>query len=730
MNPLIKPQLSVAYRRVAKYLRAVDSTMTAVLGCIFFQHDIRLVLVAAIVCATGCWAITSLFQRAIGTTGLQRAGWHFLTALAAGSSIWCTHFVAVLAYEPGVPVGFDPVLTIVSLLIAVVGAGFGFVVAASGLTRWAPIFGGGLVGVAISAMHYTGMLAYRVQGIISWRLSDLVASVVLAVVFSALALHFAARRVFWGDKFIATGLLVVAIVSLHFTGMTAFQVSPLLIEGAYSNPAALQTLALAIAGVALLIVGAGLASFLIDDSVRAESYQQLRHMALRDSLTGLPNRASFNDFLAREIGLADETGTKIALIAIDLNRFKEINDLRGHGAGDEVLQILSRRMTSLLLEGEFVARLGGDEFAAVHRMRSRADLDDFLFRLETALFKPIRLDDYEAAAGASIGVALYPDNADAAEILINNADLAMYRAKADLNKTICFYEKSMDESVRSRRMLGMELRAALENKQLEIHYQVQMSVSTGAIRGYEALLRWKHPKLGSIPPSEFIPLAEENGLILPLGEWVLRTACAAATSWEPAYKVAVNLSPVQFAHANLPKLVHEVLLETGLSAARLELELTESTIMRDKVRSLRTLRQIRALGVAIALDDFGTGYSSLETLRAFPFDKIKLDRSFMSEIETSSSAKAIIRAVMALSKSLDIPVLAEGIETEGQLYILNLEGCHEAQGYLLGRPVALEQIVGSGQISLIQGRAIDGGAERASKEETFDPPIRSAAAGR
>ena len=704
--------------------------MTAVLGCIFFQHDIRLVLVAAIVCATGCWAITSLFQRAIGTTGLQRAGWHFLTALAAGSSIWCTHFVAVLAYEPGVPVGFDPVLTIVSLLIAVVGAGFGFVVAASGLTRWAPIFGGGLVGVAISAMHYTGMLAYRVQGIISWRLSDLVASVVLAVVFSALALHFAARRVFWGDKFIATGLLVVAIVSLHFTGMTAFQVSPLLIEGAYSNPAALQTLALAIAGVALLIVGAGLASFLIDDSVRAESYQQLRHMALRDSLTGLPNRASFNDFLAREIGLADETGTKIALIAIDLNRFKEINDLRGHGAGDEVLQILSRRMTSLLLEGEFVARLGGDEFAAVHRMRSRADLDDFLFRLETALFKPIRLDDYEAAAGASIGVALYPDNADAAEILINNADLAMYRAKADLNKTICFYEKSMDESVRSRRMLGMELRAALENKQLEIHYQVQMSVSTGAIRGYEALLRWKHPKLGSIPPSEFIPLAEENGLILPLGEWVLRTACAAATSWEPAYKVAVNLSPVQFAHANLPKLVHEVLLETGLSAARLELELTESTIMRDKVRSLRTLRQIRALGVAIALDDFGTGYSSLETLRAFPFDKIKLDRSFMSEIETSSSAKAIIRAVMALSKSLDIPVLAEGIETEGQLYILNLEGCHEAQGYLLGRPVALEQIVGSGQISLIQGRAIDGGAERASKEETFDPPIRSAAAGR
>jgi diguanylate cyclase len=704
--------------------------MTSVLGCIFFQHNIWLVLVAAIVCATGCWAIMRLFQRAIRTIGLQRAGWHFLAALAAGSSIWCTHFVAILAYEPGVPVGFDPVLTIVSLLITVLGAGLGFIVAASGLTRWAPIFGGGIVGLAISAMHYTGMVAYRVQGIVSWRPSYLITSVVLAVVFSALALHFAARRVFWGDKFIATGLLVVAIVGLHFTGMTALQVSPLLMEGTYSDPAALQTLALAIAGVALLIVGAGLASFLIDDSVRAESHRELRHMALRDGLTGLPNRASFNEYLAGEIDLAGKTVSKVALIAIDLNRFKEINDLHGHSAGDEALQILGRRMTNLLLDGEFAARLGGDEFAAVHRMRSHADLDDFLSRLQTALFKPVRLDGYEVAPGASMGVAFYPDNADGAETLVSNASLAMYRAKAELNKAICFYEPSMDETERARRTLSIELREALEKNQLEVHYQVQMSVSTGAIHGYEALLRWKHPKHGWIPPSDFIPLAEETGLILPLGEWVLRTVCAAATSWEPPYKVAVNLSPVQFAHADLPKLIHEVLLDTGLSATRLELELTESTIMKDKARCLDTLQQIRSLGVTIALDDFGTGYSSLETLRAFPFDKIKLDRSFMSDIETSSSSKAIIRAVMALSKSLDIPVLAEGIETEGQLSILKLKGCDEAQGYLLGRPAALEQLVGSGQISLIEGRPIDRATERPSDPLGFDPPIRSASAGR
>jgi EAL domain-containing protein (putative c-di-GMP-specific phosphodiesterase class I) len=211
---------------------------------------------------------------------------------------------------------------------------------------------------------------------------------------------------------------------------------------------------------------------------------------------------------------------------------------------------------------------------------------------------------------------------------------------------------------------------------------------------------------------------------------VLRTACATATSWEPPYKVAVNLSPVQFAHADLPKLIREVLQETGLSAARLELELTESTIVTDKVRSLHILGQIRVLGVTIALDDFGTGYSSLETLRTFPFDKIKLDRSFMREIETSSPGRAIIRAVMALSKALDVPILAEGIETEGQLYILELEGCHEAQGFLLGRPAALEQLVGSGQISLVEGRPIDRAAERTSALLGFDPPIRSASAGR
>lgn len=671
-----------------------------VVGCVVEQHGIGLILVAGLICVTGCWTVLRLFNRSANATGLQRIGWHFLASVAAGASIWCTHFVAMLAYDPGVPVGFDPVLTIVSLLTAIAGTMIGLTIAGHGGKRRSAMVGGAIFGLAIVTMHYTGMLAYRVQGIVAWDRTYLIASIVLSVVFSALAFHVAARSVRPSDKYTATGLLVLAILSLHFTGMTAFQVSPMLIDGAWSNPDALLGLALAVAGAAAIIVGAALACYLIDGSVQAESYERLRHMALNDSLTGLPNRASFNDRLDREIDLAAGTDGKLALIGIDLDRFKEINDFHGHAAGDEVLRVLATRIGNLLEAGEFVARLGGDEFVALHRVRDRAGLVDFTARLEAALSRPIRLDACEVIPGASLGVAIYPDNAASTDALTSCADLALYRAKADFTRTVCFYEQEMDETVRARRNLAAELRDALENGQLDIHYQVQTSVATGEIRGYEALLRWRHPRRGFVPPSEFIPLAEESGLILQLGEWVLRETCARAATWEQPYKVAVNLSPVQLAHIDLPKLILAILFETDLSPDRLELELTESTLFADRERSLLVLQKIKMLGVSIALDDFGTGYSSLDTLRAFPFDKIKLDRSFMSEVETSPQAKAIIRAVLALGKSLDIPILAEGIETRGQLSLLDAEGCDEAQGYLLGRPVPLDEIVTSGQISI------------------------------
>ncbi|MGU3494326.1 putative bifunctional diguanylate cyclase/phosphodiesterase [Xanthobacteraceae bacterium A53D] len=663
-----------------------------VLSCIVEDHNLWLVLLAFLLCVAGSWATMRLFQRTLGATGWQKIGWHFLTALCAGVAIWCTHFIAMLGFDSGVPVGFDLPLTVASLLIAVVGSTIGGVVAGSGLGRFGPLLGGAIVGVSIAAMHYTGMIAYRVQGLVSWDMRYLAASIVFAVVFSALALHVAVRRERQGRNLMA-GLFATAIITLHFIGMAAFRVTPMEIEGNFANPEALRTLAFAIACMALVIVAAGLVSYLIDDSTRAEAIERLRRMALNDTLTALPNRVSFNDRLDFEIELAREHHGRIAIVGIDLNRFKEINDLRGHTAGDEVLRVLGWRMRSLLREGEgeFIARIGGDEFAALYRLGDQAGLFDFLARLEGALFGVIQHDGYEVTPGASFGVAIYPDDASTKAALINNADLAMYRAKADPTQTVCFYEPSMDDAARARRSLAADLREVVERGELSIHYQVQMAVKTGEIRGYEALVRWHHPTLGFVPPSEFIPLAEENGLILKIGEWVLREACREAAGWEKPCRVAVNLSAVQLSYADLPGLVREVLAETGLPPGRLELELTETAIFADRERARHVLQQIRDLGVGLALDDFGTGYSSLDTLSSFSFDKIKLDQSFIGE--TSSHARAIVCAVLALGRSLNIPVLAEGIETEEQLAMLTREGCTEVQGFLLGRPVPSSEIL-------------------------------------
>lgn len=697
--------------------------MLVVLDCIATQHDPRLVAGAIIICAVGAWASVRLFRRACSTDGLQHWGWLFLTAVAAGSSIWSTHFIAMLAYKPLAPVDFDPVLTIFSLLVAMAGAGIGFSIAGMGARRLSAWIGGAFVGLAIAAMHYTGMLAYRVQGLVTWDFGYVVASVALAAVLTSYAVRLATT----GWRATATGVLVLAIVSLHFTGMTAFNVTPLSLSGGIGNTEALHALALAIAMVTLVILASGIASYLIEDSARAESYRELKRMALKDTLTDLPNRANLRVHLDAELDYARTAGGRIALIAIDLNRFKEINDLRGHQAGDEALQILAKRMAEMLRDGEFAARLGGDEFSVVCRMRNHDHLHELISRLLAVFDEPLVIDGLETATGASLGVAIFPDDTQDNRRLASNADLAMYRAKESTMTSVCFYEPSMDAIEQRRRELANDLRTALQDDQLEVHYQVQEFIKDGSISGYEALLRWHHPTRGPIPPAEFIPLAEESGLILDLGEWVLRTACREAARSAMPFKVAVNLSPVQFAHENLPRLVQEILIETGLSPARLELELTESTIAADKVRSLHTLRRIRGLGVAIALDDFGTGFSSLETLRYFPFDRLKLDGTFVRDIEDSPEALAIVRAVLALGNSLGIPVLAEGIETSTQLSTLRREGCREGQGYYLGIPQPLEAIIApTASASRVETRRESAQTPRTNEQEV---PVRSVAVG-
>ncbi|WKL58694.1 EAL domain-containing protein [Asticcacaulis sp. ZE23SCel15] len=917
--------------------------MFRVISCLTDQHDWVLVALAAIVCLVSSFAAVNLMQRAKATDGASRLKWLLTAGIATGFGIWATHFIAMLAYDPGVATGYDLNLTVLSLVMAIVVTGAGIALAVTADFKGAQAAGGALVGAGIGCMHYMGMTAMQMPGYISWQLDLVLASIVLGMAFGAVALMVAARAKTWKGIVAATGLLVLAIVSHHFTAMGGVVITPdptRVIGGLMLKPDSMS-LAIAVAAMSVLticlsaavqgrrmeaavaasertfkilvegvkdyaiymldehghvnnwnagaerikgfkateIVGRHFSCFYLpeareagaparalqialetgryeeegrrlrkngepfwahviitpvrdeqnnlmgfakitrdvtarradrehlinmsanldmalshmshglclfdknerlvlsnqrfteifnlppeavfegarfrhlieqglaardgkvpDDATVREAYSRhkaalyqpggstivaemsptciismtyrpmphggwvatyeditdrrmdearIAHMARHDGLTGLPNREHFTDYLDQELDWARRHQSKVAVIAIDLDRFKEINDTRGHAAGDEVLKALSARMQDVLHGDEFVARFGGDEFSAAKRFEDETELMDFISRLNGALSAMIDLDGYELTPEGSLGVAIFPQDAETRDPLMNNADLALYRAKATHGERFCFYEARMDEAARDRRAIAKDLWEAIKNDEFQVYYQIQKSVMTGETTGYEALLRWIHPTRGFVSPVDFIPVAEECGAILDIGEWVLRNACREAASWDTDAKIAVNLSPVQLGNVNLVQVVHEILIETGLSPKRLELEITESTIIGDKVRALHILRQIKALGVTIAIDDFGTGYSSLDTLNSFPFDKIKIDRSFLMEAEQSPQSLAIIKAILALGKSLNVPVLAEGVETETQLSLLRTEGCDEAQGYLLGRPAPM-----------------------------------------
>ncbi len=660
--------------------------MLDVVLCIAVDHDPWLLALAVGICIIGAFSIVQMSQRARTSTGLQRIAWLFLTAVASGATIWCTHFVAMLAYEAKAPVVLDPVLTIASLIIAVVGTSIGIAVAIISRTAWLQGVGGALFGLAIAGMHFTGMRAYRVQGVVEWHEGFVIAAIVCACVLGAAAMIALGRREAKLRLTLGTGLIVAAIASLHFTAMTALTITPLDLGHAALDAVGTRALGLATGLIGLVVIIAGVFAALIDRETRGDAMRKLQFMAMNDLLTQLPNRTAFKEMLEQRVAKSKVDGSAVGLCMIDLVRFKEVNDLHGHQAGDELLVQVAERLRAAILPGEFVARLGGDEFAALTSFGDREALIEFVDRIQAGLLAPHELGAVGTSVGASIGVASYPHDAARSGTLINNADLAMYRAKREGSLAPCYYAAELDEAVRARRELAGDLKSAIENGELEVHYQLQADVRTRAVTGYEALVRWRHHKRGPIPPDQFIPVAEQNGLILALGEFVLRRACRDAAAWPHKSRVAVNVSALQLAHADLPQLFHEVLLESGLPPSRLEIELTETAIIANRDRALHVLRQIKALGVAVALDDFGTGYSSLETLRAFAFDKIKLDRYFVQELEDSPQATAIVRAVLALGKSLSIPVLAEGIETEEQMQVLIREGCDQVQGFLLGRP--------------------------------------------
>jgi len=427
-----------------------------------------------------------------------------------------------------------------------------------------------------------------------------------------------------------------------------------------------------------------------DVTERVNNEARISHLAHHDVLTDLPNRSAFNAALAERLERAQEASSSFAVLSLDLDRFKDVNDVFGHPVGDMMMRAAAERLVAEA-DGAFVARVGGDEFMIL--MPDDIRRDDVLSlaeRMVEAIGKELEVDDFLSHVGLSVGIAIYPDDGVDAATLLANADSALYRAKREGRGRVCFFETEMDRELRDRRLLQHDLRQAMEQNQLLVYFQPQARID-GEIIGFEALVRWNHPTRGFVPPDQFIPLAEENGLIIEIGEWVLREACREAASWPRPLQVAVNLSPVQFQAGDLERSIHQILLETGLSPTRLEVEITEGVLIGDFTRALSLLRRLKALGIRIAMDDFGTGYSSLSYLQSFPFDKIKIDRSFISNLEATPQSAEIVRAVLSLAHALHLPVVAEGVETEAQRAFLEGESCEEMQGYLIGRPEPIER---------------------------------------
>jgi diguanylate cyclase (GGDEF)-like protein/PAS domain S-box-containing protein len=431
-----------------------------------------------------------------------------------------------------------------------------------------------------------------------------------------------------------------------------------------------------------------------DVTERRRIEARVEHLAHHDTLTDLPNRTMFTERLAEAVAGTRQGGRRAAVFLLGLDRFKEINDAFGHPVGDVLLKQVAQRLRRCVRETDMVARLGGDEFAVLANV---TDADTAAAatakKIQATITVPFELGDHHVPAFASIGIAIAPDDGTEPEQLLKNTSLALQRAKSEGRGGYRFFEAEMDQRMQARRNIERDLRLALSNGELELHYQPQINLQRDAVSGFEALLRWNHAERGRVSPAEFIPIAEETGLIGPIGEWVLREACAEAAKWPSHLIVSVNLSPVQFKGRNVTQSVLSALAATGLPPERLELEITETAMMQDGEGALATLTQLHDRGVRIALDDFGTGYSSLSYLRKFPFDKIKIDRSFISDLsEASEGSTAIVRCVARLGDSLGMTTTAEGVETKEQLERVRAEGCTECQGYYFSAPIPVSEV--------------------------------------
>lgn len=788
--------------------------MFRVLNCITAQHDFWLVALAAIVCISTTLTGFRIYSIALTTSRTHRVGWAMLAGLCAGAGIWATHFVAMLAYDGGVPVAYEPASTLASLVVSIVLSASAFIISSRG-EELDVVVGGVILGAAIGTMHYLGMSALSVPGSLLWDRELTAASVVLGASISVGALMVFHRETGLRATVSAACILALAICSLHFTAMGAVSVhlDPTVVFAASDLNRAMLAMAIAVvtfivllsANAAALLQRAqmrcettlrdqnlrfqaaidhlpvGLSMFDaeerliicnpayraiydlddvlthpgtpfsdiifrheadqsdgplnawmaahrqrliggedftdiqelsdgrtiavrvgpipdggwvdVQEDITERSRQQAKiiHMAQHDLLTGLPNRAMLEERIEHAISLA-VGDQRTAVLFLDLDRFKEVNDTLGHRVGDGLLKAVADRLRGCVRQDDIIARVGGDEFVVVQRTSDPSNEAAALaLRIIDTINAPYDIDGHRFVIGISVGIAL-ADKEASGETVLMQADLALYRSKNEGRATYCFFEEDMDTRVRTRHLLEQDLRRALVNGELQLDYQPLVNLESNLVSGLEALLRWHHPERGLISPAEFIPIAEETGLIIPIGEWVLRQACADAATWPDHVKVAVNLSPVQFKSRTLVETVFLAVAASGIAPGRLELEVTETALLHESEATLAMLQRLHDTGVRIAMDDFGTGYSSLGYLRTFPFNKIKIDRSFIATLAEGNSSDAIVQAISGLGRALNLSITAEGVETEEQLALVRSGGCTEMQGFLFSRPKAASEI--------------------------------------
>lgn len=771
--------------------------MKTMLTCLRDAHDPSLLWVAGAVCIIGVYASLSLARHASRLEGKGRRFWAVVAIVAAGCTAWATHMIGLLAFQPGMPSGFDPLLTFTSLLFTIFGIGLAISLSIGSRDRRRRAFAGVILGLSIALLHYLGQAAYLITGHVNWDYELIAISLILSIPMFSFAI------IVSGEKRpalrqLAAPLLLGAIAVLHFCGMAALGltfdprvglpsaalppgvIAPIVaavsvtllvlaLLGLRFSVAARAQLArdrtrmkqltdLAMEGLAICqgdticSVNASLAKLvgctqealsgqsievilpetslesmsehqeqdgclIKDDGIkipvrllskivmignskhtvvairdqrdRLRTEQKMRTLAFTDTLTGLANRLQFNQSLSSRCDRTSDASEDFALILLDLDRFKFVNDTFGHAMGDELLKRVAKRLSACAKNGTMIARLGGDEFAVIIDVADAANVAEKIVDL---LGRPFLINGSVIDIAASVGIAVSPIDGNSPSLLSRSADLALYSAKGSGGSTYRYFEREMSDKAHARQQLELDLRRALVREEFEVYYQPQVDPLDGRYQGAEALVRWRHPDRGMVAPMDFIPLAEEIGLICPLGEWVLRTACEEAACWAPHLTVAVNLSSVQLRDSALSARVMQILEETGLPASRLELEITETAFIQDEALTYETLHALRAIGVRISMDDFGTGYSSLSYLRRFPFNKIKIDKSFVRQVPEDRDSVAIIQAVTSLAAKLGMTVTVEGVETPEQQAFTVTEGCNQIQGYLISRPIGSDAL--------------------------------------